>query len=95
MYILVCVGYIFSRYLISGCCNARRSIALLDFDGDLVTMEMGSGEVKGVAEGVESVVDLSVSASAAAAVARGNGVRTGVERAWRVCMARASHPFCF
>lgn len=38
----------------------RRSIALLDYDGNLVTMEMGSGEVTRVAEGVESVVDLSV-----------------------------------
>lgn len=39
----------------------RRSIALLDYDGNLVTMEMSSGEVERVAEGVESVVDLSVS----------------------------------
>lgn len=40
---------------------SSRSIALLDYDGNLVTMEMTSGELKRVAEGVESVVDLSVS----------------------------------
>lgn len=34
---------------------------MLDYDGNLVTMEMTSGEVQRVAEGVESVVDLSVS----------------------------------
>lgn len=38
-----------------------RSIALLDYDGNLVTMELGSGQVKAVAAGVESIVDLSVS----------------------------------
>lgn len=38
----------------------RRSIALLDFDGNMVTMEMSSGMVRRVAEGVESVVDLTV-----------------------------------
>lgn len=37
-----------------------RCIALLDYDGNLVTMQLSNGEVKAVAEGVESVVDLSV-----------------------------------
>ena len=45
-------------------------------------MEMSSGEVKGVAEGVESVVDLSVrGASAAARLARGDGARVPSARA--------------
>lgn len=37
-----------------------RTIALLDYDGNLVTMDTSNGEVKAVADGVESVIDLSV-----------------------------------
>lgn len=37
-----------------------RSIALLDYDGNLVTMQLSNGEVTAVAQGVESVVDLTV-----------------------------------
>lgn len=42
-----------------------RCIALLDYDGNLVTMQLSNGEVKAVAEGVESVVDLSVRTASA------------------------------
>lgn len=44
------------------CCmlDDDRTIALLDYDGNLVTMDTSNGEVKAVADGVESVIDLSV-----------------------------------